>query len=785
MAVTKDQRYARLYWPDLFPDLREQPFAVSTTIGALQDTLIPKVVQTNLPKKTPKKANLLRSLPCIHLGEPTGAESPCISCGQKGKVALVYECGIKGTATRTGRTKDATWCMTCDSYIAGGGVIVPQPPLLNLTPTSDRAIVTVAVGKIGEELLRVTRPYMEEYAKRLGADLVVLDWVGVPEWPMSAKFGIPRTLDYYDRIVYVDADVLLRPGCVDLFSQCDPDEFGWCDELAWHRSMPQYQREKEHLAFRQSMGFRDVPHLPWMCNAGVMVLSKQHREYLLPPLRQIQPGHCAEQDHTNAIVLDAFLQGRLKVRLLDRRCNWQDWTDRGFESAPEDAILHWSGAGHGRVSRAEQIQTTAQKYPLHKTPDVSFEIPKRLWENPRHEWYMDDRHVRWIFHTLASGRFKRVLEIGCYHGWSTSALLFALQQGLIQELHLCDLEITEELRRVILFYGVDDRVTIHAEPSVQLLSRDPRWDVVVVDGDHRQNAVATESRILLSQRTPLIFAHDTAAHPRYSNCEGPQILKRLCQTSEYRCIEDATERSYEQTDRGMFAAAATSEIADIVRRGYKQTVPQQKSSYIIASTPRSGSSLLAEGLLDCGVGNPEEWFKDASIETVEGCFQMMRTNGVRGRWIGLKLHGEHLSRLRLAEPLLEMTETPVVIALTRKDKLRQACSLSRAMQTGAYSSRQVESITPEFRREEIASCLFSIEQQELAWEEFYRRFGISPLRVTYEELSEDYNGTMRRVLNYLGETPLKIPRPRLEKQADALTERWVSLYQTQRLNEAG
>ncbi|HEX5102757.1 MAG TPA: hypothetical protein VFV87_03045, partial [Pirellulaceae bacterium] len=35
--------------------------------------------------------------------------------------------------------------------------------------------------------------------------------------------------------------------------------------------------------------------------------------------------------------------GQIKVRLLDRRCNWQWWTDHNFKTAPPDAVLHFSG----------------------------------------------------------------------------------------------------------------------------------------------------------------------------------------------------------------------------------------------------------------------------------------------------------------------------------------------------------------------------------------------------------------------------------------------------------
>src|SRR5262249_24540083 len=122
----------------------------------------------------------------------------------------------------------------------------------------------------------------------------------------------------------------LRPGCVDLFEMCGPTEMGVCDELANQRMNRQFGREKGYQEFRRRMGFMSVPHLPWMFNAGVMVVPRSHAGLLLPPVSPIVPHHCAEQDHTNARLLDSGLP----YRLMDRRANWQNWTDHGFQAAP-------------------------------------------------------------------------------------------------------------------------------------------------------------------------------------------------------------------------------------------------------------------------------------------------------------------------------------------------------------------------------------------------------------------------------------------------------------------
>lgn len=401
---------------------------------------------------------------------------------------------------------------------------VPQPPPLNLSRTSDIALVTVAVGPEAAAMLAITEPYMRDYARRVAADFVKLDWPGHPAWPMSAKFGIARALDHYHCIAYVDADVLLRPGCVNLFTQCKPWEMGVVDALPFHRQNPKSTAEANHHEFRRSMGFPAVD-LPWYFNAGVMVVPKSHRELLLPPMTPMPNGFCSEQDHTNARLLDSGLP----YKLLDRRCNWLWWT--GLDDAPPDAVLHFAGL---RFQRIKEMAKWAAAWP----------IPQG------HRWAIDARHRDWLRAELMTGKHRRVLEIGSCHGYSTTAFLDALKAGAVDEVHLCEPSPTPELLALI----EGKPVILHRCRSVDLLAKDCRWDLVFIDGDHSTRTVTKEAELLIVARVPAVFAHDTAAAGRYPRCEGPAILRDAFTAAGYRCVEDAEFRPGERTDRGMLLA---------------------------------------------------------------------------------------------------------------------------------------------------------------------------------------------------------------------------------------
>lgn len=317
---------------------------------------------------------------CQRVGPaPTRNRLPCLNegdviqpCPNGGEDRHIRECDSHGRCTRTEAGKRVAVCSDCADYIPdwsllprpeprGDLLTIPAPPPLAISPRSRTAVVTVASGAAGAELLAVSGPLMRRFANRVGADLVVLDWPGHPAWPMSSKFATPRSLDHYERILYVDADVLLRPGCVNPFDMCNSDEFGACDELPWtlERSQLAFGVLKGYERTRKETGLAADAVPPWYFNMGVYVASRQHQDLLEVPTAPIRPYHCGEQDLVNARILAGAIAGAVKVRLLDRRCNWQNWTDHGFRHAPPDAVLHWSGAGHARAKRVEDMRRVA------------------------------------------------------------------------------------------------------------------------------------------------------------------------------------------------------------------------------------------------------------------------------------------------------------------------------------------------------------------------------------------------------------------------------------------
>ena len=72
-----------------------------------------------------------------------------------------------------------------------------------------------------------------------------------------------------------------------------------------------------------------------------------------------------------------------------------------------------------------------------------------------------------------------------------------------------------------------------------------------------------------------------------------------------------------------------------------------------------------------------------------------------------------------------------------------------------------------------------IDEHNDAWQSFFEECDVEPLEVVYEDLVEDYEGTILRVLEGIG-IPLPenfvVAAPRIKRQADELSEKWVRLY---------
>jgi LPS sulfotransferase NodH len=261
-------------------------------------------------------------------------------------------------------------------------------------------------------------------------------------------------------------------------------------------------------------------------------------------------------------------------------------------------------------------------------------------------------------------------------------------------------------------------------------------------------------------------------------------------------------------------------------------------SYLVCATPRSGSTLLCQLLDATGLaGHPEEYFEalrhsglprrpheyfdpDRHANIVERlAFREMpdrpatpnelwrpetydrylawalqegsTPNGVFGAklmWGYLCDFAELLrgidGRARLPVPQLLDEAFPRLryVRITRLDKVRQAVSLWRAVQTQAWRQEREDGARqparePRFSFRAINFLVRQLTAHDASWDAYFLGLGHEPLTVTYEELAEAQEPVVRRVLAHIGiDAPsgLEFEPPRLKTQADELSERWVA-----------
>jgi LPS sulfotransferase NodH len=127
------------------------------------------------------------------------------------------------------------------------------------------------------------------------------------------------------------------------------------------------------------------------------------------------------------------------------------------------------------------------------------------------------------------------------------------------------------------------------------------------------------------------------------------------------------------------------------------------------------------------------------------------------------------------------------VYITRDDRIAQAVSYSKALQTNLWAAdhpaRNGDAV---FSADQIRNLLTTIGDHENAWERFFDRHDVKPLRASYETLVERLEPTVRTVMDFIG---IEVPRgfslaaPTLQKQADEVSEEWVRRFRL--LDQAG
>ncbi len=237
-------------------------------------------------------------------------------------------------------------------------------------------------------------------------------------------------------------------------------------------------------------------------------------------------------------------------------------------------------------------------------------------------------------------------------------------------------------------------------------------------------------------------------------------------------------------------------------------------SYLICATHRTGSTLLCEALKNTGIaGQPEEYFwreyeilwqqrweTSSYSDYLDKVLQYATTpNGVFGAKVMYAYFDDFVNKMRQIQGYVDLRThelistflvNPRYIWIRRRDKVRQAVSLYKAVQSQHWELYTNDPIIPyqelAFDFEAIKYWLQTIIRDEASWQEYFTQCGIYPFNIFYEDFVAAYEATILGVLRYLKiaiPEDFAIDKPQLRKLADTISEQWVQKYRHRQLTE--
>lgn len=214
-------------------------------------------------------------------------------------------------------------------------------------PRSDRLLITVATGAAGRELSDISAPAMRAYAAQVGADFVVLN-NQTQTWPLAEKFRLEHYAQLYERTLFCDADVYIRPGAPDIFAHVPRGAVAMHDDSA-AQSGDWPACEQRLLGESQGV---TIPAGCW--NSGVVLCDRQDATIWRAPAKPFPVLHCMEQ---HWVQRNALATGRLFS--LAPEWNWQYWVDPQFTRIAHAHFIHLSGMAEAARFRLPLLRALA------------------------------------------------------------------------------------------------------------------------------------------------------------------------------------------------------------------------------------------------------------------------------------------------------------------------------------------------------------------------------------------------------------------------------------------
>ena len=218
----------------------------------------------------------------------------------------------------------------------------------------NKAIVTLCIGKKYEKFKRVTHVTFEKYANLINADFVVIDrpkLVNLLNHPHFEKLQIYDLFEKYDRLLFVDSDILITPNCPDIFQLVPYDCFGAYYYSKFTNAHDSHIREVQDV----------LGNIGWKAdcfNSGVMVLSKKHK-VIFDPHSDLLKKWVEWRKYNKGLIDQPYLNymvEKLHFQTYDIGYKFNHTTaTKNSQERFKSFIIHYPGSGHSRGGKFIQV----------------------------------------------------------------------------------------------------------------------------------------------------------------------------------------------------------------------------------------------------------------------------------------------------------------------------------------------------------------------------------------------------------------------------------------------
>jgi lipopolysaccharide biosynthesis glycosyltransferase len=206
-----------------------------------------------------------------------------------------------------------------------------------------KLLITCRADKNITDQTDISFPFMREYCSRVGADFKILDHEsgctheeGRWHYRILKHFEL---LQDYDRVLHLDADVLVSPKCPDIFQEVPVD----CIGTVWEDQGSRTGSRRDKIRDIQKH-FHEISWQTGYINTGVFLTSKLHQSIF----QKIEGEFWESWGHDDVHLGYQLNQQGFKQHILGFQWNHMTMFSEPWNGSPcrfDSYIIHYAGAG--------------------------------------------------------------------------------------------------------------------------------------------------------------------------------------------------------------------------------------------------------------------------------------------------------------------------------------------------------------------------------------------------------------------------------------------------------